>query len=256
MEEPVPANTEPQIRVLRAILAEKLWVGFDLDDTLHEFRRSSGKATNRVFKRIHEQFGVPLPALEEQYSLILKAKTATAFSDGKTSSYYRRERFASLLARFYLPQDKQFIEELLDLYEDTLTASLELKCGALSLLFAVKNEGKKIIIITEGPQDAQEKTIEALGISGYIDFLATTNHFLVTKTSGLFSKVLNHLDISPADVVYIGDSKERDMKPAMAGGIFSIHLDEANHESLDISPDSPPRINTLGRLQHIFSSND
>ena len=36
---------ERDILRLRTIIAEKAWVGFDLDDTLHEFRRSSGTAT-------------------------------------------------------------------------------------------------------------------------------------------------------------------------------------------------------------------
>lgn len=96
--------------------------------------------------------------------------------------------------------------------------------------------GKKIVIITEGPQDAQEKTIQGLGIGGYIDFLATTNHFGVTKTSGLFSKVLEHLDISPGDMTYVGDNEERDMKAAIAEGIFSIHLAERKQVSLNALP--------------------
>jgi len=36
---------------LRAILAEKTWIAFDLDDTLHEFRRSSGAATTKVLEQ-------------------------------------------------------------------------------------------------------------------------------------------------------------------------------------------------------------
>ena len=37
---------------LRAILTEKTWIAFDLDDTLHDFRRSTGLATNRVLAEI------------------------------------------------------------------------------------------------------------------------------------------------------------------------------------------------------------
>jgi len=67
--------------------------------------------------------------------------------------------------------------ELLDSYEAIIMASLELKCGALGLLSAVRNMGKKIVIMTESPQDAQERTVQRLGIGGYIDFLASTKHF-------------------------------------------------------------------------------
>ena len=115
---------------LRAILAEKTWIGFDLDDTLREFRRSSGIATDNVLAVILKRYGIPIPALKEEYSKILKVKTANAFSDGRTSFQYRKERFTSLLDHFALPQDDRFISEILELYEADFMTSLELKCGA------------------------------------------------------------------------------------------------------------------------------
>ena len=50
--------------------------------------------------------------------------------------------------------------------EFTLMNLLELKCGALDLLSMIKDMGKKIVVITEGPQDAQERTVQGLGIEG------------------------------------------------------------------------------------------
>ncbi|RYP03708.1 hypothetical protein DL764_004969 [Monosporascus ibericus] len=244
---------EDDVLRLQAILKERSWFGFDLDDTLHEFRRSSGIATDKTLEEISKRYGTPLPALRDEYSKILREKTANAFSDGKTSFDYRRERFASVLARFFLPQDQQIMIKLLELYETTLMASLEPKCGALQLLSTVKDMGKKIVIMTEGPQDAQERTVQGLGIGGYIDFLATTNHFRVTKTDGLFPRVLEHLGISPGDMAYVGDNEQRDMKPAMAEGIFSIHLAETKHVSLSTFP---PQVNTLSKLLHILSNNN
>ena len=128
---------------LRAILAEKTWIGFDLDDALHEFRRSSGIATDKSLNAISKRYGTPIVALRGEYSRVPKAKTANAFSDGKTSFDYRRERFASVLAHFSLPQHDQFMVELLGSYEGTFMSSLELKCEALDLLSMVKGMGKK-----------------------------------------------------------------------------------------------------------------
>ncbi|KAL8861178.1 MAG: hypothetical protein Q9178_002394 [Gyalolechia marmorata] len=235
---------------LRAILTKRTWIGFDLDDTLHEYRRSSGIATNSVLAEISAQHGTPISALQNEYSIILKTKTANAFSDGKTSFDYRRERFTSVLNHFSLLHDDHFISHLLTLYEANLTASLELKCRALAILSLLKEIGKKIVIITEGPQDAQERALRALGINKFIDFLATTTHFGVSKTDNLFPQVLDHLCITPDDMVYIGDSEERDMKPATAAGIFSVHFAETELVSLDTIP---PKINTLWKLQYILS---
>ncbi|KAL3963552.1 hypothetical protein ACCO45_000556 [Purpureocillium lilacinum] len=214
---------------LQKILLEKTWIGFDLDDTLHEFRRASSAATIKVLAEISAKHGVPIEALSKEYS---------------------KERFRSTLDGFALPYDEPFMTELLECYETTLVASLELKCGAVGLLSTIKNMGKKIVVITEGPQDSQERTIDALGIGGYVDFVATTNRFRVAKTDGLFGKVLAHLGISSSDVAYVGDSEQRDMVPAMAAGIFSIHLAEEKDALLTASP---PRINTLRKLQYIIS---
>ncbi|KAF1988279.1 Haloacid dehalogenase-like hydrolase [Aulographum hederae CBS 113979] len=234
---------------LRAILAEKSWFGFDLDDTLHEFRKASGVATSAVLEEISRKSGIALPQLKEEYAKVLKEKTANAFSDGKTSFDYRKERFTAVLTHFSLPTDEHFLTTLLQLYEETLTTSLELKSGALALLSTLKAHGKIIIIMTEGPQDAQERTVAALGLGPYVDFLATTNHFRVSKIDGLFAKVLKHLNISPGDIAYVGDNELRDMKPAMAEGVFCVHFAEGRNVSLTAYP---VRINTLRKLQYVL----
>lgn len=238
------------VRQLRKTFSNKQWFGFDLDDTLHEFRRASKIATNSVLDLISKKYNLEISDLSDTYTGILKEKTSNAFSDGKTSFEYRRERFASVLSKFKIPIEEEFISQCLEIYEKSLVQAHELKCGAIGLLSLLKKLGKKVVIVTEGPQDAQERTVEALGINDYIDFLATTNYFGVPKTDGLFGKVLNHLGITAADIVYVGDSKERDIEPATKEGILAIHLDEANNIALG---DSPPRINTLRKLEYILS---
>ncbi|KAF7862694.1 hypothetical protein EAF04_007567 [Stromatinia cepivora] len=232
-------NKQPELSTqkqkLRQIISEKTWIGFDLDDTLHSFRHSSNMASTKVLEEISLQFSIHISELKETYTYILKQKTINAFSDGKTSFGYRRERFIAVLAHFSLPQEIKFVG-LLDLYEETLMRSLELKCGVVELLSILREMGKKIVVITEGPQDAQERTLKGLGISGFVDFLATTNYFGVSKIDGLFSKVLGFLDVKSDDMVYIGDSEVRDMKPAMAEGIFSIHFSEMEDGCLDLCP--------------------
>ena len=143
--------------------------------------------------------------------------------------------------------------EFLGSYEGTLMSSLELKCGALDLLSMVKDMGKKIVVITKDPPDAQERTVQGLGIERCIDFLDTTSCLGVVKTGGLFPRVLEHLGVSPGDKAYIGANEQRDIKPALVEGIFSIHLAEMKHVSLN---PILPQINTLRKLQIILSNDD
>ncbi|KAL3442810.1 HAD-like domain-containing protein [Aspergillus insuetus] len=208
----------------RERLAAVTWVAFDLDDTLHEFQRASAAASKAVFAAISQRYGIFTTRLQDQYTVILREKTLHAFSDGRLSHEYRRERFLALLGSFEIAIDDDFVQKLLTLYESSLASSLKLKDGALSLLQRLKHLGKKIAVITEGPQDAQAWTITQLGIETYVDYLATTNQFRVSKTSGLIPQVLEHLGIKPNEIVHIEDSMERDIVPASKEGILCIHL--------------------------------
>jgi putative hydrolase of the HAD superfamily len=239
-----PENDQDQ---LRSILQSKSWFGFDLDDTLHEFRKASRAATTHCLNDIaSKNIHITLEDLQERYTIILKQGTADAFTDGKTSHDYRRARFAATLSHFGLSHDS--INELLDDYERVLVENLTLKQGAISLLESIKRSGRKIVVITEGPQDAQERAVRDLGIEKYIDFLATTNYFSVAKISGLFGKVLDHLKIQSHEMVYIGDSQQRDIEPATKEGIYAVHLHDDQTEPLVLQPPSVNSLDVLARL--------
>jgi putative hydrolase of the HAD superfamily len=237
----------------RDSLKKRKWFGFDLDDTLHEFRKASGSAVKQILDLVSARNGINLRDLETTYAIILAQKTSSAFVEGKTSHEYRQERFVALLEHFSIPANDEFLSELLVNYEATLTRNLQLKSGALHLLKLLKLQNKKIVVITEGPEDAQQRTVEALGIAGYIDFLATTNSFGVSKTSGLFGKVLKHLDIGAEDLVYFGDNEQRDVVPALQEGIFCVHYAEKALLSLE---DNPAKINTWKILESILTLED
>jgi putative hydrolase of the HAD superfamily len=216
-----PADTK---RLYRQRLSSATWVGFDLDDTLHEFRNAPSAASKSVIRTISERYAIPTPLLQQQYAVILREKTSPAFADGRSSHDYRKERFVALFESVEIAPDDEFIQGLLVTYEKSLAASLKLKDGALGLLQRLRSLGKKTMVITDGPQDAQAWTIAQLGIAPYVDYLATKNQSMSTKTTGLFSQVLEHWGVAPNEIVYIGDSLDRDIVPAAEEGILCIHL--------------------------------
>jgi hypothetical protein len=82
---------------LWATLNEKSWFVFGHDDTLHEFRRASGTATDKCPRGNFSTKWSGLDVLKEGHHKFLEEKTAGAFSDGKTTFDYRRERFTAFL---------------------------------------------------------------------------------------------------------------------------------------------------------------
>lgn len=237
----------------RNLLQAKEWFGFDLDDTLHEFRKASATASLSVFNQIHNKYSVPIPALQSSYNAILTSKTAGAFSDGKSSTEYRRERFTALLKSHGIQVVglEEYMDSILELYKRSLATSLALKPGALDLLMKLKELGKRVLVITEGPQDAQEWTIEQLGLKAFVDVLVTSNELGSSKTDGLFREALQRQRIRADQMVYIGDNEIRDVLPARGEGILAVHFDEKSTISIDFAGLSP-KVNSLVELYTVL----
>ncbi|KAM0815690.1 putative Pyrimidine 5'-nucleotidase YjjG [Seiridium cardinale] len=132
----------------------KKWIWFDLDDTLRGFRRASGAATSETLGLVARRHDLEPGDLERKYAEVLATRTSNAFVDGRTSREYRWERFSSVLSAFALPSD-EIEQEVLDVYKEKLGESLRLKGSVLDVLKELRALGKKIAIVSEGPQDSQ-----------------------------------------------------------------------------------------------------
>lgn len=160
--------------------------------------------------------------LKAAYLRVLKEKTSSVFIDGKSSHEYRAARFTSAMNALKLVSTMEQVAQILEIYEKTLMEHLKLKPGVTSLLKLLKQQGKCIAIVTEGPQDAQERTVAALGLEPYFDRLITTNAFGAAKVSRLFERALDFPGIKSRDVVMVGDSWDRDVLPAAKLGISCV----------------------------------
>lgn len=206
-------------------LSHLSWIAFDLDDTLHYFKRASGRAAEMVFRDVERQFGIGLNQLSEAYREILRAAQSSHFSQPKTSRQYRAERFGALLSRFECDPGPQ-MDRLLDIYDATLCEALELKPGARQALIAAKRANLSVMVVSEGPHDAQSATIERLDIASYIDLLVTSAGEGISKSDGLFEKALERAGCDHHEVLYVGDSLARDIVPTSALGIANVYVGE------------------------------
>ncbi|WEW55079.1 hypothetical protein PRK78_000507 [Emydomyces testavorans] len=243
------AEVQPELRTL---LSNVEWVGFDLDDTLHEFRLASKAASLAVFEEIHKgHSAISVDALGSEYQAILIKATASAFSEGKTSTEYRKERFSALLHGQSIAFSESYLDDLVSLYKEALRSSLVLKPGTLDLLQKLKDMKKTVLVVTEAPRDAQKWMIDQLGLRDYVDILVTSNELRRSKTDGLFAEVLKRYELAASRGVYIGDNKARDVIPAQKEGILSIHYDETHNCVLNVKG-RQISVNTLAKIGHLF----
>lgn len=197
-------------------------IGFDLDDTLHYYKKASQKSIEKLLRKIAKRYDVPLGTLRVSYSKILSNMQKHHFILNQPSRMYRKTRFELLLKTFQLPINQ--VDWTLDEYDSLLKVNLKLKKGAIEVLHQAKSIGLKVVVVSEGPQDAQVLTIERLGISKYIDQVFTSDYYQMSKTEGLFELVLNQLKCKPQEMIFIGDNRERDYKPSKALGINALYL--------------------------------
>lgn len=224
------------------------WIGFDFDNTLHFFREASSSATEKTLEFISLEFNSDLEHLKNTYRSILNKAENTYFIENKTSHEYRSERFGKLLTEFEISLSK--LEIILDCYENALTACLKEKEGALEILEQCKRMGYKVLIITEAPYDAQERAIEQLGFTKYVDLLETSSRQRLSKSDGLVSHVLDDNGYDRTKGLYVGDSIDRDIEPTLNDGIRAIWLSETK-----ASPSSEIyRIRSLRELLPILQS--
>lgn len=80
------------------------------------------------------------------------------------------------------------------------------------------------MVISEGPHDAQLTTIERLGIAPSIDLLVTSAGEQASKSDGLFEKALERAGCKRHEILYVGDSVERDIAPTSALGIANVYV--------------------------------
>lgn len=231
---------------------------------------------------------IDVPRLRALYATILKAKTANAFADGatRTSDDYRKERFAALLRAAGLSlarppppssppasasppsrndelESSPYLATLAATYKTALRASLALKPGAAPLLRALKARRRRVVVVTEGPRDAQLWTLRELGLldetDGCVDEVVTTGDVGRAKVDeGFWGEVLRRVGggaggriVRAEEVAVVGDSWERDVVPAREAGCVVVWYCEGGGDGAAVGEgrDGVLRVDALDRLR-------
>lgn len=226
IDKPLPKIDISNIQELPKLLSRDEFkkiknIFFDLDGTLHDFRTPSRTAMNEVYEKIVEKFSLQKTELQKMYGEILAKAEKEAFRENKTSQNYRTERFAALLKHFSI-SDEQFVAELVKTYGDLFEKNLKIDDSTLESLKNLSST-YKLYLITEGPLDAQIRTIEKLGMKDLFAKIFTSGQYGEVKETGrLFDAAKDALKLSADDIVIVGDNPARDVRGANLAGIKSI----------------------------------
>jgi len=120
-------------------------------------------------------------------------------------------------------------EELLEHFE----RKIELFPEVPRVLHGLKQRGLRLFVITNAQREFVRLELKKTGIENYFErvFSSTSDFGLVKKTANLYQRICSILEISPQEMIHIGDDRNFDFIVPKRLGIVAFHLDRAGkHE--------------------------
>jgi pyrophosphatase PpaX len=121
--------------------------------------------------------------------------------------------------------DADHVDELVRVYREHNDPQYsQLVCfeGVLDVLARLKNEGRRIGVVTAKRNNTVRRVFEGAGIDGYFDAVVGSDDTERHKPDPEpLLKAVELLEAQPADAAYVGDSPF-DMAAARAAGIFAV----------------------------------
>lgn len=183
----------------------------DLDDTLYseeEYVYSGFRAVSFYL----QQKGL---VKKDLYGLML-----TKFKEGN-----RTEIFNEILKAEDIEPKKELISSLLDVYR---SHKPEISLFTDAAAFIDRIHGKKLLgLLTDGYLNVQKNKVAALGIEHFFDLIVYTDEmgreFWKPHQAG-YEKIMNTLDVTGNECIYIGDNPTKDFFSANKLGWKTVQI--------------------------------
>ncbi|MCR5717070.1 MAG: HAD family hydrolase [Lachnospiraceae bacterium] len=180
----------------------------DLDDTLYREYSYVSAAFEEVAAYLSDRYGVEQDALMATMQELLITNGRGRIFDDVCKQYVIQENISHLVQIYRSARPK------LSLYED---AEIFLK--------ELRKMGVKSAVITDGAAGVQRAKIEGLGLEEVIDEVLVTDELGLSKPDPqVYTTVLEKLQISANEAVYVGDNPAKDFIGARALGLDTVRI--------------------------------
>ena len=196
-------------------------VVFDLDNTLYDYDACNALAEKKLFRAIADELCVP----EETAAVYLKKAKANIKEQlgSEVAASHNRLLYMQNICEQAGANPFKFAMYFYSVYWDTMLESMILFDYVNPLIEKLKSKGIKIGILTDLTAYIQYRKIEKLGIGDKIDCFVSSEEAGAEKPSGLmFDLMIKKLNVSPEEVLMIGDSEKKDIIGAKAIGMQTM----------------------------------
>jgi len=139
-------------------------------------------------------------------------------------------------------------QELLRHFEHRIKAYSEVP----KVLGELKQMGFRLIIVTNARREFVELELRKAKIENYFDrvFSSTSDFGVIKKTVNLYQRVCGILEISPQEMIHVGDDRNFDFDVPRGLGIVAFHLDRTGEHKGELVIHSLEELNkNLQRLR-------
>jgi len=200
MESPQTGSLE----VIRAVL-------FDFDGTLYD----RDAAIVRMAELQFEKFGTEFPHLNRSV-FVERVVALDDHGHGRPMGFHQR-----------LGEELGFPRRIADGLEAYFRSDYPSCCriteDTLASLKAMRNDGLKLGIITNGPSVWQSRKIDALGIAPLFDTIVISGNEGVEKPDQrIFRLAMERCGVAAAESMFVGDHPEADIAGAINAGLKPV----------------------------------
>lgn len=195
-------------------------VVFDLDDTIYNYKELHEVAINKVFTSISNKYRFDILEVKNAFE---KSKNEVHDCLCGTGAMHNRSLY------FLKTYEKLGITPLTDSlisyeeYWDYILANMKCNLGVIDFLKYLNKRKIKIGICTDLTCVIQLKKIKQLNIELYIDAIVTSEEVGEEKPSSkMYELICKKLKTKKKDILYIGDSLEKDYYGPSRYGMNSI----------------------------------
>lgn len=198
---------------------------FDLDNTLVNFTASRKAAYESMAELLIEEGIEPQAYLRVCGEL--DRPLFQQFEQGAmTRQEYRLRRFSEPFTHIGVPAREDLVARLNTIFMDCVNDRPTLYDDVQPVLQALRAQGIRTAILTNGPSDGQRRKLQATGLEAIVDHVAIGEEVGVSKpTPAAFHGVVQRFALSAGDAMMVGDSPELDYDGALAAGLQARLLD-------------------------------
>ncbi|MFD0676884.1 MULTISPECIES: HAD family hydrolase [unclassified Paenibacillus] len=211
------------------------YVFFDLDETLSDHRYACQNGIEAIMNLYPDLRVKTVEQLETEFWQMLNGNYNQVLSGALSLKDTRLERIAALFIGCNLkpPED---LEKLGELYVSCYDQSFRAIPGIIEVLELLKEQDRRVTVITNGFKKTQYKKLVSCKVIKYIDHIITSEEIGVPKPhKQIFMEALRICNVSSEEVIMIGDSWVNDIMGASSLGIKTLWFNRRNESCPDSS---------------------